>query len=275
MTTGLAALQTEHLDTEVVDGIGWIWLNRPPVNALNTALLDELTTAVYAARFDPAVKVAVIASRVPGFFSSGLDIAEMTTSDPNHLEQLDCRFKDTLLRLLRTARKLFAVLITGHCLGGGLELALAADLRLALRGSYQLGLPEVRLGGMPGGGGIQLLSRLVGPARALRLAALGERLDVDTAASWGLIDAVLQGDDPRASVTTYLQSVVRGPVEALGAIKLALYEGLEVPLSHALLLERELYRYLLTSSDLKEGLQAFREKRPPHFGSRAASTSTE
>jgi enoyl-CoA hydratase/carnithine racemase len=247
-------------------GVGWLRLNRPPANALNLAMVEELTRAVRAARFDPHVKVVVLASAVPGFFSSGLDIAELESFDANRLELLDHLFKDLLVRPIRTARKLFVALIEGHCLGGGLELALAADLRLGMDGSWKLGLPEIRLGGMPGGGGIQMLSRLVGPSAALQMVLKGQMLTPREAADLHLLDRLVDDKDVADSVDRYLGELAAGPQEAQAAVKLALREGLEQTTDGAMVLERELYRGLYGSPDLAEGVRSFREKRSPSFG---------
>jgi enoyl-CoA hydratase len=248
-------------------GIGWIRLNRPPANALNVATLDELGLAVRAARFDRRVKVAALGSAVPGYFSSGLDLAEMETPEPERLELLDHLFKDLVVRPIRTGRKLFVAVVEGHCLGGGFELALAADLRIGVAGAWKLGLPEVRLGGMPGGGGIQLLARLIGRPTTLRVAMRGETLEPSRAAELGILDALFEGEHASAEASTYLKQLAQGPRDAYAAIKLAVQEGLELSPDQGMLFERELYRGLYASPDLAEGLKAFREKRRPRFGS--------
>ena len=168
-------LRPTVLQCAIEDGVGWIRMNRAPVNAIDLGLLQELVQAVQAARVDPAVKAVMFSSQIPGYFSAGLDLKEMEDpSDEGRAELIDQLFKDGLIRAMRTARKVFIALINGHCLGGGLELALAADFRVGGQGKWQIGLPEVRLGGMPGGGGIQMLSRLIGQSRTLRMTLLGE-----------------------------------------------------------------------------------------------------
>jgi enoyl-CoA hydratase len=246
-------------------GVGWLRLRRPPANALDLATVEELTLAVRAGRFDPRVKLMVLASATARFFSSGLDIAELETFDANRLGLLDHLFKDLLVRSMRTARKLFVAVVEGHCLGGGLELALAADLRLAVDGAWQLGLPELKLGGIPGGGGIQMLARLVGPSRALKLVLSGETMSPRQALDLGLLDVLVPGDSGEQEIQAFLARLAAGPLEAQVAAKLAVREGLELPPDDAMLLERELYRGLYGSADLAEGVRSFREKRPPRF----------
>jgi len=255
-------LKLQQIDCALEDGVGWIRLNRAPVNAIDLALLQELVRAIQAARNDPEVRVAMLASATKGYFSAGLDLKELELSaDEGRAELLDQLFKDGVLRAMRTARKIFIALINGHCLGGGLELALAADFRVGVEGKWQLGLPEVRLGGMPGGGGLQTMRRLIGQARTLRLAALGETLDPARAFELGLLDE-LHPDEGAATALARKFSEAPGSV---GSIKLALYEGQEMPLAGALVLERQLYRAIMTGEDIKEGVAAFRDKRPPRF----------
>lgn len=258
-------LKLQHIECALEGGIGWIRLNRPPVNAIDLALLQELARALGAARHDPEVRVVVLASAVRGYFSAGLDLKELELSaDEGRAERLDQLFKDGVLRAMRTARKIFIALVNGHALGGGLELALAADFRVGVQGNWQLGLPEVRLGGMPGGGGLQTLRRLIGQARTLRLAALGETLDPARAFESGLLDEL----HPDEAVATALAGKFAEAPGSVGSIKLALYEGQEMPLAGALVLERQLYRAIMMGEDIKEGVAAFREKRAPRFRGR-------
>lgn len=266
MTLTFKDLKLAHLECALEDGVGWIRMNRPPVNAIDLGFLEELTQAIQAARNDPEVRVAVLASQSRGYFSAGLDLKELElSSDEGRAELLDQLFKDGVVRAIRTARKVFIALISGHCLGGGLELALAADFRVGGQGKWQIGLPEVRLGGMPGGGGIQMMHRLIGQSRTLRLAALGETLDPGRAHEYGLLDALHPEDQALREAAAFAQQFAQGPSHAIGAIKLALYEGQEMSLADALVFERQLYRAIMMGDDIKEGVAAFREKRPARF----------
>jgi len=269
MAVAFADLTLAHLQCAIDDGVGWIRLNRPPVNAIDLGLLQELVQAVEAARHDPAVKAVMLASQIPGYFSAGLDLKELTyLTDEGRADLIDRLFKDGLIHAMRTARKVFVALINGHCLGGGLELALAADFRIGAQGKWQIGLPEVRLGGMPGGGGVQLLSRLIGQSRTLRLTLLGETIAPDRAHEYGLLDALYPEADALREATAFVRRFAEGAGHAIGAIKLALYQGQEIPLGHALTLDRQLYRSILMGEDIQEGIRAFREKRPPRFRGR-------
>jgi enoyl-CoA hydratase len=259
-------LKLAQIECSLEQGVGWIRLNRPPVNAIDLDFLEALIQAIQAARNDPEVKVVVLASQREGYFSAGLDLKELELSfDQAHADLLDQLFKDRVLRAMRTARKIFIALVNGHCLGGGLELALAADFRIGVQGKWQIGLPEVRLGGMPGGGGLQMLRRLIGQSRTLRLATLGETLDPERAHQFGILDELYPNP---GEVTAFAQKFAQGPGHAIGAIKIALYEGQEISLSDALVLERQLYRAIMMGEDIKEGVAAFREKRPARFKGR-------
>ncbi len=266
MTLTFKDLKLAHIECALEDGVGWIRMNRPPVNAIDLGFLEELTQAIQAARNDPEVKVVMLASQSRGYFSAGLDLKELElSSDEGRAELLDHLFKDSVVRAMRTARKIFIAFINGHCLGGGLELALATDFRIAGQGKWQIGLPEARLGGMPGGGGIQMMSRLIGQSRTLRLTALGETLDPARAHEVGLLDALHAEDEALGEATAFARKFAQGPGHAIGAIKLALYEGQEISLADALVLERQLYRAIMMGEDIKEGVAAFREKRSPRF----------
>ncbi len=263
MGTVFKDLKLAQIECSLEEGVGWIRLNRPPVNAIDLDFLEALTQAIQAARNDPEVKVVVLASQREGYFSAGLDLKELDlSSDEGRAELLDQLFKDRIVRSIRTARKIFIALVNGHCLGGGLELALAADFRIGVEGKWQIGLPEVRLGGMPGGGGLQTMRRLIGQSRTLRLATLGEMLDPKRAHEFGILDELYQNP---SEVTAFAQKFAQGPGHAIGAIKLALYEGQEMPLAEALVMERQLYRAIMMGEDIKEGVAAFREKRPARF----------
>ena len=238
MNTVFKNLQLPQVECSLEDGIGWIRLNRAPVNAIDLPFLQEIVQAIQAARNDPEVKVVMLASRMKGYFSAGLDLKELELSgDEGRAELLDQLFKDGIIRAMRTARKIFIAVINGHALGGGLELALAADFRIGVEGKAQIGLPEVRLGGMPGGGGLQTMSRLIGQSRTLRLAALGETLNPAKALELGLLDALHAEEALETEAAAFARKFAQGP-GSIGSIKMALYEGQEMSIADALVLER-------------------------------------
>ncbi|MEM6550625.1 MAG: enoyl-CoA hydratase/isomerase family protein [Planctomycetota bacterium] len=249
---------------EAKEGVGTITLNRPKANAYDPAFMARLLETVRAADADPAVRVVLIRSALPRFFSGGADVKAFArnSTDANRALVLDAR---AVLAAIEDSGKVFIAVIAGHALGGGLELAMGCDLRFAAKGEYQLGLPEVRLGLMPGNGGAVRLPRLVGMSRALDLLVTGASIGPAEAHRIGLLDRLLPPSELEQSATDYAQALVHGPAEAIAAIKRCLYRGADLSVDDALALESECVDALYDSADAAEGLQAFAEKRPPVF----------
>jgi enoyl-CoA hydratase/carnithine racemase len=166
---------------------------------------------------------------------------------------------------MAAAPQVFIAHVAGHALGGGLEVALACDIRLATAGSYKLGLPEVTLGLLPGNGGTQRLTRLIGPSRALELLLTGRTYSVEEAREMGLVAAVYDADGADGQVREYAERLASGAGLAIAAIKRCVHEGGELALANGLALEAELMEMLFRSKDADEGLHAFVEKRQPEF----------
>jgi enoyl-CoA hydratase len=246
--------------------IAWIELSNPPANAYSYEMFRQLDEAILAARMDEAVQVLVLCGAGEKFFCAGADIAMLQRATPEFKYHFCLHANETLQRLERTPKLVIAA-IGGHCVGGGLEIALAADLRLARRGAGKIGLPEVALGVLPGTGGTQRLARLLGKARALELMVRGSLLAVEEALALGLVTEILDGDDFRAAVRqAALAFCAPGKAaRAVGLIKRAVQTGAELDLDGGLALERELQQRLFTSADAAEGLAAQLEKRPPQF----------
>jgi enoyl-CoA hydratase/carnithine racemase len=263
----LATLETSSLRATEKDGVAIIEIDRAPANALDMNTLEEVGQAILAVRLDPAVKVAVITSAVPRFFCAGLDLAELD-ADANRMSYLQYLFHEMIIMRARTTPKVFIAAITGNCLGGGMELALACDIRIAGRGSWALGLPEAKLGGFPGGGGLQLLGRLVGFAKALRLGMSGDTWTVDEAHELGVVDEVVDQEQVVEHALELARQIAAGPVKSIGAMKMGTTLGAEMGLPGALSLDRELYNQVFATEDIKEGANAFREKRPPEYKGR-------
>ncbi|HLB78250.1 MAG TPA: enoyl-CoA hydratase-related protein, partial [Candidatus Dormibacteraeota bacterium] len=169
---------------------------------------------------------------------------------------------EVLLKMEHTP-KLFIAAIGGHCLGGGLEIALATDFRFAAEGEYRLGVPEVTLGLLPGNGGTQRLPRLIGRQKAMELLLTGKPLDPKAAVGLGIVDRLLPADRLLPEAVAFAATMAGGPTVAIGEIKLAAKQGLEMPLESALALERGGIFRLFETADAKEGLNAFAEKRKP------------
>ncbi len=250
-------------------------LNAPPANCYTYELHRELDDAILRARFDDAVHVIVLTGAGDRFFCAGADIAMLDRVTPRYKYYFCLHANETLLRLEHTPKLVIAAL-NGHTVGGGLEIALAADLRIAWRrtgpGAKQIlvGLPEVALGVLPGTGGTQRMTRLVGKARAIDLLTAGDNLALDAALEAGLvtraIDAASEAEF-RAQVLEHARSFCP-PAKAslaVGLIKRACHTGAEVGLEQGLALERELQQRLFASADAREGIAAFTEKRRADF----------
>jgi len=253
-------------------GVALLTLTNPPANGYSHEMMRDLDEAVLRARFDDSVQVLVLAGEGEKFFCAGADIAMLNAVTPAFKYAFCLHANETLLRLEHTPKLVIAAL-GGHCVGGGLEIALAADLRFARKGSGKCGLPEVALGVLPGTGGTQRLARVVGKSKAIELMAGGELFDYETAERFGLVSRVLDARDEAGFLDQVLE-LARGyctpgkAALAVGRIKRAVQSGLEVPLESGLALERELQAELFASADAREGIAAFVEKRPARFEGR-------
>ncbi|MBI1380761.1 MAG: enoyl-CoA hydratase/isomerase family protein [Planctomycetaceae bacterium] len=264
------ALPRGRVTVRTGGGLALVTLTNPPANGYSHEMLRDLDEAILDLRFDQAVEVILLSGAGEKFFCAGADIAMLQRADPYFKYNFCLHANETLLRLEHTPKLVIAA-IGGHCVGGGLEIALAADLRLARRGSGRCGLPEVALGVLPGTGGTQRLVRVVGKSRAIELMATGRLFDFDEAQQLGLVDAQLdaEGETPFLEAVLAYASQFLGPGKsstAVGLIKRAVQSGAEVPLESGLALERELQQRLFSGPDAKEGLAAFLQKRTPSFG---------
>ena len=254
------------------DGVALVTLTNAPANGYSYEMMRDLDEAILRARFDTEVEVIVLAGAGDKFFCAGADIATLDAVTPSFKYAFCLHANETLLRLEHTP-KLVVAALGGHCVGGGLEVALAADLRVARRGSGRCGLPEVALGVLPGTGGTQRLARVVGKAKAIELMAVGELFDYEEAARLGLVNRLVDAPDEAAFLDEVL-AWARGfttPGKAalsVGHIKRAVQTGAELPLEAGLALERELQAKLFASEDAREGIRAFVEKRAPEFTGR-------
>jgi enoyl-CoA hydratase/carnithine racemase len=253
------------------EGIALLELNAQPANTYSYEMMRELDAHVLEARMDPAVHVIVLTGATQGkteFFCAGADIKMLEKADPYFKYNFCLHANETLLRLEQTP-KLVVAAINGHCVGGGFEVALACDLRIARREAGKIGLPEVSLGVLPGTGGTQRLARAVGRAKAIELIAEGVTFSVEEAKTLGLVNAVLDvpADGFRAAAVEYARKFVppAKASRAVGFIKRAVTTGLEVGLEQGLALERELQQRLFEGDDAAEGLAAYNARRPPRF----------
>jgi len=260
-------MKGKYIQTRVEDNVGYIEIGKPKANTYDLDMMRELNDAVDEFRFNDDARVVVLTSTVPGFFSAGADIEMLKRSQPDY-KAMFCLFcQETLDKLAKTPKVVIASL-NGHTVGGGLEIALACDLRMMAKDSGMIGLPEVTLGVLPGTGGTQRLPRLVGTARALDMMITGKRLSPDEALQIGLVNYVYPKESFAQDVHAYAKALAHGPARAVSLIKRSVAEGVEEPLSAGLALERELQNRLFITEDAKEGLTAFSEKRKPNFKGR-------
>lgn len=250
-------------------GLFLVTLTNPPANGYSYEMMRDLDEAVLTARMDNDVQVIVIAGAGDRFFCAGADISMLNDVTPSFKYAFCLHANETLLRLEHTPKLVLAAL-GGHCVGGGLEIALAADLRIARKRSGKCGLPEINLGVLPGTGGTQRLCRVVGNSRAIEMMATGRTFGFDEAEELGIVDRQLEcGSDEEflEEVLAYGKSFCTPERAALsvGLIKRAVKTGGELPLEAGLALEREFQQRLFTSSDAREGIAAFVEKRPAEF----------
>lgn len=257
------------VDYAARDGFAQITLNFAPANCYSHEMMRELDEAVVRARFDREVHAIVVKGAGEKFFCAGADINMLQGADPYFKYNFCLHANETLLRLEQTPKLVIAA-IDGHCVGGGLEVALAADIRIARANSGKCGLPEVKLGVLPGTGGTQRLVRVVGKARAIELMVTAETFGFERAAELGIVNQVWEAESHDAfhgAVEDYVRKLVppAAPSRAVGLIKRACQTGAEIGLQDALGLERELQQRLFEGEDAKEGLAAYLEKRAPAF----------
>jgi enoyl-CoA hydratase/carnithine racemase len=244
--------------------VGYIVLDKPPANSYDKAFMDELGEAVEAAAIDEAIKVVIVRSASKRFFSAGADIKAFLANDTAGNMAMIERGHEVLAAIARIP-KIFIAQIEGHALGGGLEISLACDLRFGARGAYKLGVPEVTLGLLPGNGGTQRLSRIIGVPRALDLMITGRQLSPGEAHGLGILNRLFPAAETAEKTREYAEALARGATAAIGEIKLATYAGVDGKIADGLARERQGIARLFETADAREGLSAFTEKRKPEF----------
>ncbi|GAB2834576.1 enoyl-CoA hydratase-related protein [Actinoallomurus bryophytorum] len=249
----------EFVRLEVSGAVATIRLDRPKMNAVNAQLRDELAEAARAADADPAVR-AVILYGGERVFAAGADIKEM--AELSYAETTEhCRALQNALNTVARIGAPVVAAITGYALGGGLELALCADFRVAGE-SAKVGQPEIQLGVIPGAGGTQRLPRLIGPSRAKDLIFTGRHVKADEALAIGLVDKVVPDDQVYDAAKEMAARYANGPAVALRAAKEAVDAGLEVDLATGLEIERLHFAGLFATEDQKIGMRSFVEDGP-------------
>jgi enoyl-CoA hydratase/carnithine racemase len=246
-------------------GVGLLVLDRPPANSYDYAFLRSFAGAVDEARGDADIHAVVVTSASDKFFSAGADVSAFA-SGTTRSRVMTAIMAHEAFRKMENTPFLFIAAISGHCLGGGFELALACDLRFAAEGSYQIGLPEANLGLFPGSGGTQRLPRLVGLSKGMDLILNGKTMPPAEAHEMGLVDRLFPDAAAcRQGAIDYATKIAAGPSVALGHAKLAVTQGFGAPLDLGLAIEREAISRVFVSRDADEGIKAFGEKRKPDF----------
>jgi enoyl-CoA hydratase len=262
-----ASTETKCLaNYRVASGVAVIELCDPPANTYSYEMNRQLDDAILAARMDNEVYVIVLTGAGEKFFCAGADIQMLTRVDPTFKYYFCLHANETLLRLENTPKLVIAAL-NGHCVGGGLEVAMAADLRIARKDAGKIGLPEVNLGVLPGTGGTQRLSRIVGKSKAIELMVTGKTCSFEDAKQLGLVNEIFERENFMEQVLDYARQFCppNKAAKAVGRIKRAVQTGWEIPLEAGLALERENQQLLFESDDAKEGLAAYIEKRVAKF----------
>src|SRR5205085_977635 len=261
---GMSLVEYENLE-----GIARLTLSAPPANCYSYEMMQALDAAILRARFDASVHAIVLRGSGEKFFCAGADIGMLKGADPYFKYNFCLHANETLLRLEQTP-KLVVAAIGGHCVGGGLEVAMACDLRIARRGAGKLGLPEVSLGVLPGTGGTQRLVRIVGKSKAIELMTTGELFSFERGLELGLVNHIYEAETSEEFINQVLEyarqfTTPNKAARAVGRIKRSVQSGAEIPFESALALERELQQQLFQSEDAREGLDAYVNKRKPQF----------
>lgn len=247
--------------------LGLITLNRPPANSYEIKFMQDLNAAIDAAAGDDDIKAVLVVSALEKFFCGGADIKAFLANTPEANTEMVAFAHEALAKIARIP-KIFIAVINGHAMGGGLEIALACDLRFAGDGKFMMALPESTLGLLPGNGGTQRLPRLIGANKALELMLEGRTFGPEEARALGVVNKVYPADSLLDEAKKYALKLANGPTLALGYIKRCVHEGIDMPLADGLALERDLIANLFASEDAREGLSAFVEKRKAEFKGR-------
>jgi enoyl-CoA hydratase len=266
MTDWGAPTDKTLVEYRVENGVAIFELNDPPANTYTYNMMKQLDTAILTARMDDDVHVILLRGKGEKFFSAGANITMLNEVTPRFKYFFCLHANETLNRLEQTPKLVIGAL-NGHTVGGGLEIAMACDLRIACKDAGKIGLPEVTLGVLPGTGGTQRLARIVGKSKAIELMAMGNLMSFDDAKVLGLVNEVFPKETYWKDVMAYARQFAppAKAAKAVGHIKRAVCSGLEVPFESGLAIERELQQQLFQSQDAKEGIGAYLEKRTPAF----------
>lgn len=251
------------------DGVAVFTLDDPPANTYTYAMMRQIDDAILRARMRDDVHVIVITGQGDKFFSAGANI-QMLDEVTSGFKYCFCLHANETLQRLEQTPKLVIAALNGHTVGGGLEIAMAADIRIAHKDNGKIGLPEINLGVLPGTGGTQRLARIVGKSKAIEMMVTGTTFDFDTALEHGIVNDVWEAESGEAFMDKIMEYAAQfappnGAGMAAGMIKRSVQTGWELPLAEALAVERELQQQLFKSEDAKEGIRSYLEKRKAEF----------
>ena len=249
------------------DGVGHIVFDRPPANAYDLAFHEQFAKAIEAADAHDKTHVVILRSDVPGFFCAGADIKAFAANSTDDNKKMVAAARKALAKI-EASDKPYIACLEGHALGGGLEIAMACDIRLCEEGDYKLGLPEAKLGLLPGNGGSQRLPRIVGTSHAIALLASGESIGPEEALRIGLVDRLFRESEFKDRMTGFARAIAASAPLAVAASKRAIRDGMQLDLREALQLEANLVDELYETSDAREGFKAASENRRPDFKGR-------
>jgi enoyl-CoA hydratase len=265
-TTQTAETAKQLVQYRVEEGVAVITMDDPPANTYTYEMNCQLDECILKARMDNSVHVLVLTGSGDKFFSAGANIKMLASVDPVFKYYFCLHANEMLLRLEHTPKLVIAAL-NGHTVGGGLEISMACDLRIARKDAGKIGLPEVNLGVLPGTGGTQRLSRMVGKSKAIELMVTGNTFSFEEAKEMGIVNDIFPRENFMGEVMDYAKQFCppNKAAKAVGHIKRSVQTGWEIPMESALAVERELQALLFNSQDAKEGLSAYVEKRPAEF----------
>ncbi len=256
-------MDTKSVICEITDGLAVVSINNPPVNALNETVISELDAIIQELSGNSSVQVVIVTGAGEKAFVAGADIKQFLGMDAASGKELARRGQQIFTKLSTLKQPVIAA-VHGFALGGGCELALACDIRIASENAV-MGVPEVSLGVIPGYGGTQRLPRLVGPSQAMSLILTGDPIKAEEALRIGLVDKVVPiGEALNEAKAMAKRIMTRGPL-AVQAAKRAVYEGMKVSLEEGIAFEADCFSELCNTEDQKEGANAFLGKRKPNF----------
>lgn len=268
-TTNAGEKQKTLVHFSAKDGVALITLDDPPANTYTYEMMRQLDDAILRSRMRDDVHVIVLTGQGEKFFSAGANI-QMLNEVTSGFKYCFCLHANETLQRFEQTPKLVIAALNGHTVGGGLEIAMAADIRIARKGGGKIGLPEINLGVLPGTGGTQRLARIVGKSKAIELMVNGTTFDFDEALSHGIVNDVWEADSAEAfmdKIMDYARSFAppNRAAKAVGMIKRSVQTGWELPMAEALAVERELQQQLFQSEDAREGIGSYLEKRKAQF----------